>query len=174
MQGVPIASGRPRKPQVLSLILSIMLSACVSPSTSSQPSSSASANPCPAHLSVKSAVQDFFKDWNQRQQSDFKKLFTTEAELDMSSKSQGASVSDGYTGTVGADAIAEFAARQWKTGEVLSFSAIEVFNGGAYAHSVTSKFEDGRQQTMTDSKFVYDRCSNAFNHVVIVAGSPAA
>jgi hypothetical protein len=150
------------------------LSACLPPNSGSRAAASisASARSC-SSAPVQTPIQGFFSDWNERQTA-IGALFSSQAELDMSTETEGASLSDKYTSLIGSAAISRFAAMEWQAGEVLSYSSITPFNGGAYVNSVSAKFNDGRKQTMLDAKFVYGHCGSVLDHVVIVAASPAA
>ena len=119
-------------------------------------------------------MRRFILDWNEHEPSDFGRLLTADAQLDMSTQSQGVNQNDDWTTVDGAAAIDGFAKTQWNAGEMLSFSSIQTFAGGAYVHGLTATFADKRQQKMTDAKFVYDACAGSFRHIVIVASAPAS
>jgi hypothetical protein len=69
--------------------------------------------------------------------------------------------------------IAAFAGRQWRLGELLSYSGIEAIDLGGGDAAVVARFADGTVQPMEEAKFAYDCQSQAFFHVVIISAGAA-
>ncbi len=158
----------------LVITFGIALGSCVNSSAQSKATPTTISSPCSIEpAGIETAVRRFILDWNGHDQSDFGKLFTADSELDMSTQIQGANQEDNWTAVVGSAAIDAFAKKQWTAGEILSFSSIQTFPGGAYVYGLIATFTDKRQQRMTDAKFVYDACARYFRHIVIVASAPA-
>ena len=158
----------------LVVTLGIGLEGCVNSSAQSKPSPS----PCRGNSSIEpavieTAVRRFVLDWNGQDGSDLRKILTIDAELDMSTQRQGVNQDDNWTSIAGSAAIDSFARKQWNEGEILSFSSIQTFTGGAFVMGLTATFADKRRQRMTDAKFVYSACDQSFRHIVIVASAPA-
>ncbi|MGH7764019.1 MAG: hypothetical protein ACREOM_06340 [Candidatus Dormibacteraceae bacterium] len=143
----------------------------------SSPTSQIMSNACVAEPSpIDQVIQQFVADWNQHQADPVVRLFSDDAELDMSAASQGTQnerSEQRWTVSVGQSRIQAFAEQQWGLGEQLAFSSVESFSGGGYAIGMKATFADGRKQAMSEAKFAYDSCPALLSHVVIVAASPA-
>ena len=158
----------------LAITFGLALGGCVNSSAQSKPTPTiCGGNSSTEPAEIETAVRRFILNWNGHALSDLGKLLTADAELDMSTQAQGANQDDTWTSVAGSAAIEGFASKQWNSGEILSFSSIQTFTGGAYVMGVTARFADKRQQRMTDAKFVYSACTRSFRHIVIVASAPA-
>ncbi len=131
---------------------------------------------CPTARPIDQLIQQFVNLWNEHDPGDLAGLFTSDAELDMSSPSQGMQYQqqeNEWTVSVGQLQIDQFAEGEWTAGERLSFSSVTSFKGGGYAVGMKAALPDGRVQILDDAKFVLDDCQAALAHVVIVATSTA-
>ncbi|MGH3195683.1 MAG: hypothetical protein ACRDOH_28915 [Streptosporangiaceae bacterium] len=126
---------------------------------------------------IKAAIGDFFGDWNHRDAAALGRLFTADGDLDMATKDQDTLASGAWDSAGGGPGtrgmIAAFAERQWRLGEVLSYSGIEAIDLGGGDAAVVARFADGTVQPMEEAKFAYDCQSQAFFHVVIISAKAA-
>lgn len=175
MRSTTSTTSRWRAPGVcLAITFAIALGGCVNSSSQSKATPTiCGGNSSIAPAEIETAVRRFILDWNEHNPSDFGRLLTADAELDMSTKTQGVNQDDNWTTVVGSAAIVGFARAQWNAGEMLSFSSVQTVTGGANLIGLTATFADKRRQTMTDAKFVYGACTRSFRHIVIVTSAPA-
>jgi hypothetical protein len=126
---------------------------------------------------IKAAIGDFFGDWNHRDAAALGRLFTADGDLDMATKDQDTLASGAWDSAGGGPGargmIAAFAERQWRLGEMLSYSGIEAIDLGGGDAAVVARFADGTVQPMEEAKFAYDCASQAFFHVVIISAQAA-
>jgi len=134
---------------------------------------------------IRTAISGFFGAWNHRDAAALVRLFSADGELDMATKHQDTlggppnSWSSAGGGPGARGQIAAFAERQWRLGEKLSFSGMEIVlggfgNAGGGDAIVVARFADGTVQPMEEAKFGYDCASRALTHVVIVSARAAA
>ncbi len=127
-------------------------------------------------LPIDQLIEQFVTRWNEHQATQLAQLFTNDAELDMSSPSQGTQYGQEekkWTVSVGQTQIQHFAELEWAMGERLAFSAVDKFAGGGNAVGMKATFSDGKVQNLQDAKFVFNDCQVTLLHVVVVATSPA-
>ena len=170
-----MASRRLQPPGMcLVITFAIALGGCVNSSAQSKPTPTiCGGNASIQPAEIEAAVRRFILDWNEHNEPDFGRLLTADAELDMSTQTQGVNQDDNWTTVAGSAAIERFARTQWNAGETLSFSSVQTVTGGANVIGLTATFADRRRQTMTDAKFVYNACTRSFRHIVIVASASA-
>jgi hypothetical protein len=125
--------------------------------------------------SIETEVARFVRSWNQANRASIHQLLAPDAILDMSGKREGAGSTAGrFTDLTGWDEIGAFARTQWRLGQQLSFSTLQVVDSsGAYANAMRSTYRDGSSQSYSDAKFVYSCASSTFTHVVLVASAGA-
>jgi hypothetical protein len=126
---------------------------------------------------IQAAIGHFFGDWNHRDATALGQLFTASGDLDMATKDQDTLASGAWDSAGGGPGargmIAAFAERQWRLGELLSYSGIEAIDLGGGDAAVVARFADGTVQPMEEAKFAYDCQSQAFFHVVIISAQAA-
>jgi hypothetical protein len=126
---------------------------------------------------IKAAIGHFFGDWNHRDAAALGSLFTADGDLDMATKDQDTLASGAWDSAGGGPGargmIAAFAERQWRLGELLSYSGIEAIDLDGGDAAVVARFADGTVQPMNEAKFHYDCQSQAFFHVVIISAQAA-
>ena len=167
--------------RLIGLLLTLtLLSACTN-SGSSVESSGALREPSvrPASCdkaSITRAVLAFVSAWNTGDMTSLHSVITSDSEMNISTRMQGASGSstDAYTFTTGWRQIRWFALRQHAAGQRFSFDRLRLVAGqGAYAVGMRAAYADGSTQSFVDAKFAYT-CEGARLHrVVMVAGAPA-